>query len=267
MTFLRIFKHLLPRARAWRITVDKTLRRFFSGLTGLGDDSKKFIDDVWLDIFPETTRQIEEFESQFALTDPSTLTEQERRDRLSAAWQALGGQDPRYIQDTLRDNGFDVYVHEWWVTGSEPAVGVDACAVARNPNDVINNPDYMWTMGNPLATMGNTPVTMGGANQLAGYLLVNGVKIACYDTPNTMGNPPVTLGSNRTMGQVNSVTFKNREYDIPTDPDKWPYILYIGGQNFGDVAQIPIARRDEFETLCLKICPEQQWLGIIVEYV
>ena len=36
MTFLRVFKHLLPNARAWRITVDKKLRQFFEGLSGVG---------------------------------------------------------------------------------------------------------------------------------------------------------------------------------------------------------------------------------------
>ena len=29
----------------------------------------------------------------------------------------------------------------------------------------------------------------------------------------------------------------------------------------------PIIIKDEFETLCLKLCPAQQWLGILVEYI
>ena len=57
------------------------------------------------------------------------------------------------------------------------------------------------------------------------------------------------------------------EYFIPSDTDKWHYFLYIGGQVFGDQAQVDPKRKDEFEALCLKICPAQQWLGIIVEYV
>lgn len=262
-----IFRHLLPKARAWQLTINKRLRQFFEGLTGLHDDIIEFIDDVWADMYPQTTRQLDEFEEQFALGDPTGLTEQERRDRIAAAWQAVGGQSPRYIQDTLRANGFDVYVHEWWIPGTEPAVGVQACATKRNPNDVINNPNWQWTMGQPLATMGGPQVTMGGGNPLDGYFLVTGVEIAVFDTPNTMGNPPVTMGSGATMGQIDDVTFVRRERPIPTDTDKWPYIMYIGGVNFGDVAQIPSGRRTEFETLCLKICPDQLWLGMIVEYV
>jgi hypothetical protein len=61
--------------------------------------------------------------------------------------------------------------------------------------------------------------------------------------------------------------FGNKQYNITTDPDTWPYYLYIGGETFGDLAQIPESRRTEFETLCLKICPNQQWIGALVEYV
>ena len=132
MTFLRVFKHLLPNARAWRLTVDKRLREFFSGLSGVGDSVKTFFDGIWLDIFPETTREIDAWEKQFGLPDTG-ITEQQRRDRLDATWKALGGQDPKYIQDTLRANGFDVYVHEWWEPGTEPEPGVKQCVTPRNP--------------------------------------------------------------------------------------------------------------------------------------
>ena len=32
MLFFRIFQHLLPTGKAWRVVVDKALRRFFIGL-------------------------------------------------------------------------------------------------------------------------------------------------------------------------------------------------------------------------------------------
>ncbi len=52
--FLNIFKHLLPNARAWRLTIDKQLRQFFDGLSrALGDDIKLFFDEIWLLIYSE----------------------------------------------------------------------------------------------------------------------------------------------------------------------------------------------------------------------
>ena len=56
-------------------------------------------------------------------------------------------------------------------------------------------------------------------------------------------------------------------YIVPKDMAKWSYFLYIGGQTYGTLASVPLDRKDEFEELCLKICPTQQWLGILVEYI
>ena len=105
--------HLLPNARAWRLTITKTLRSFFEGLTYIWTDPREFIDLVWKDIDPATTRELDMWEEQFDLPNRG-LTESERRDRLAAAWKASGGQSPRYLQDTLQAAGFEVYIHEWW---------------------------------------------------------------------------------------------------------------------------------------------------------
>ena len=113
MIWLNTYKHLLPNARAWRVTIDKTLRRFFEGLTGLPEDAKQFYDLLLCDLDPQKTRELSAWENQFGLLD-YILTEQQRRDRLEATWKALGGQSPRYIQDTLQAAGFDVYVHEFF---------------------------------------------------------------------------------------------------------------------------------------------------------
>ncbi len=74
MSFFRIFQHLLPSGQAWRVAIDKTLRRFFLGLSQQPELTKAYIDDVYLDLFPETTRQLNEWERQFglSLTDMSS---------------------------------------------------------------------------------------------------------------------------------------------------------------------------------------------------
>lgn len=270
MIFLRIFKHLLPRARAWRITVDKELRQFFEGLTGLGSEVKTFFDDVWLDIFPETTRELDAWEQQFGLRDTG-LAEPARRDRLDATWKALGGQDPRYIQDTLQSNGFDVFVHEWWQPGTEPAPGVKQCVTPRNPFTVLRNDNSIsgltMTCGNPAATCGNPAATCGSSSEPIGYPLVNKIlqtvenfKVTCGNPTATCGNPAVTCGAFQVFHDV------EKRYALPIDELKWPYFLYIGGEVFGETSQVSAQRKNEFEALCLKICPAQQWLGIIVEY-
>lgn len=271
MMFLRVFKHLLPNARAWRITVDKKLRQFFEGLSGVGGDVKTFFDGIWLDIFPETTREIDAWEQQFGLRDTGR-TEQERRDRLDATWKALGGQDPRYIQDTLRNNGFDVYVHQWWEPGTEPAPGVKQCVTPRNPLMYLRREftgvSLLVECGEPLAQCGEAFAEAGNGSNPRGYPLVNKILKTEPDIITLCGEAIAEAGEPEALSG-NYFEFKNtlREYIVPTDPEKWPYFLYIGGEVFGDIAQVDPKRKDEFEALCLKICPTQQWLGILVEYV
>ena len=269
MLFFRIFKHLLPNSRAWRITTNKRLREFFQGLSGLGADVKTFLDLIWLDLFPGTTRDLDAWDKQFGL--PNTgLTDQQRRDRLDATWKALGGQDPRYIQDTLQANGFDVFVHEWWEPGTEAIVNVKACATPRNPLLVLKretDPASMVDCGEDDAACGEAFAECGNGIEPLGYTLVNKV---FFTEPNIIpicGEAVAECGEPSALcDNYTDFIERLRNYIIPLDTEKWPYFLYIGGSVFGDLAQVDPKRKDEFEALCLKICPAQQWLGILVTY-
>lgn len=271
MMFLRIFKHLLPNARAWRITVDKNLRQFFEGLSGVGGGVKTFFDDAWLDIFPKTTREIGAWEKQFGLRDTG-ITEQQRRDRLDATWKALGGQDPRYIQDTLRANGFNVFLHEWWEPGTEPVPGVKQCVVPRNPlmylRREFTGASFLVECGVVGAQCGEAFAEAGNSIEPTGYPLVNKIFQTTPDILPLCGEAVAEAGEAEALcGNYTEFRETLREYIVPNDPNKWPYFLYIGGETFGTLAQVDPKRRDEFEALCLKICPAQQWLGMLVEYV
>lgn len=271
MTFFRVLKHLLPDARAWRLVVDKRLRQLFVGLSGSGDAAKKFYDDVFLDIFPGTTRELPEWERQFGL-QASGLSEVARRERLAATWKALGGQSPRYIQDTLRARGFDVYVHQWWVPGTEPEVGVSGAATPRNPLFVIRrefkDAAILVECGEALAACGEDFAEAGNSVNPRGYPLVNKILETVADVIPLCGEEVAACGEEvAACGNFTQYREEVKPYIVPRDPEKWPYFLYIGGENFGDIAQVTPSRKDEFEALCLKICPAQQWLGILVEYV
>lgn len=260
--FLRLYKHLLARGRAWRLVIDKTLRQYFVGLSEWPQDFKDYMGQVWRDIFAQDTTDLETYEDQFAL--PNTdLTEQERRDRLEAAWKAQGGQSPRYIQDTLQNAGFPVFIHEWWEPPGTPP------PTARNPFDYLNDGvhqfDVTMAMGHDTAFMGGDIAYMGAQIKPSGYPLVNKVDIS-LTAPIAMGNNDMFMGGDAGFMNSGEVTIVRKVYEIPNDPTKWPYFLYLGGEVFPELASIPASRRDEFEDLCLKICPTQQWLGILVEY-
>jgi len=255
-----VFKHLLPRGKAWRLTIDKPLRRFFEGLSlALLDTTRQYIDLVWLDMFPETTRALDAWELQWGL--PNTgLSEADRRTRLAGRWAAKGGQSPRYIQDTLQSEGFPVYIHDWWVPGSDPVE-------ARNPFDVVEPPGI--GCGEPLAQCGEPDMQCGESfDPETGYVLVNKIYTAEVQGVTGCGETLAQCGEDvMQCGNYEGFIYRRREYEIPTNPDTWPYFAYIGGETYGTNAVIPAERRDEFEDLCLKICPTHLWLALMVSYV
>lgn len=238
--FLRVYDYLLPRAKAWSLTVDKALRRFFNGLVGLPDDLRTFFISIYLDLFPGSTTVLPQWLAQFGLLAGGG-SEAQQREALAAAWRVAEYQSPKQIQDTLQAAGFDVYVHEWWA---------DMVPTVRIPftylNDTVTPPPAGF--GYPLVNKIPVPTPQDR--------LVMGNKLF------TMGNPKAAMGS-----QSSQILYRDFRYKIPTDPDTWPYFLYIGAQNFPDIAQVDNARKDEFETLMLKICPTEQWLGVMVEYI
>lgn len=268
--WLKIFKHLLPHGRIGRLTIDRTLRQFFQGLTGLGRDAKLFVDQVWLDIFPGTTRELDAWEQQWGLP-AIPLTDAERRARLDARWKSLGGQSPRYIQDTLRARGFDVYVHDWWEPGTELPVGVPGCVPPRDPvlylRREFTGRRVGTNAGESFMLAGEAFAQAGNGLEPLGYPLVNRLLQTVPDNLILAGEffarsgEPIALAGNF-LGYKTQF----QEYVVPNDPAKWPYFLYIGAEDINDVATIDPKRQGEFETLCLQICPTHLWIGVIVTY-
>lgn len=226
--FFRIYQHLLPRARAWRLTTEKTLRSFFEGISAAPSDARDFVDGVWLEIFPSSTNELVAWEEQFGL-----FAAEETADRianLEAEWAAQGGQDPKYLQDTVQAAGFPLYIHEWWSSGPDPYV-------PRDPRLYTDQP-LIGTVqcGEPLAQCGEETAQANGflANE-PGYI----VNLDLTPRP-----PP-------------------RVSDKPAD---WEHFLYWGAETFPNKITVPSVRRRELERLVLRLCPSQQWLVMLVIY-
>lgn len=230
--FFKLFQRLLPTGKAWQIVVDKPLRRFFEGLAETPADVKEFADEVLLDAFPETTRQLGDWERQFGLRQGTS--DEARRLAIDTAWKSTGGQSPKYIQDLLRAAGFDVYVHEWWSSASP--------YVARDPRDYTTQP-----------ITGSFQCFDGpGAPE-------------CFDGPGApycndfLANDPGYL--------VNLDLTKRAPPPVPAESKYWPYFIYIGAETFPNRAEVPDWRRSELEALVLKLKPAQQWVVMLVDYV
>jgi hypothetical protein len=261
--FLRIFQHLLPRSEAWKITIEKTLRDFFEGLTVFPASIKAFFDENWLELWTDTmtTSALTLWEQTHGLYPPwSGLGTHGRKLRVDAAWGALGGQDPTYLQTVIREHGFnDIYIHEWWEPGSDPPV-------ARNPTAVLIG---------TVVECGEPGVECGEGYECGDFLtvasntgwLVNKLTRIGRNYLYLCGEAGVECGeAGVECGEFDGYENVAYEWPIPDDPDVWPYFLYFGDSTFGDSVQIREERRDEFETLLLKYCPTEQWIGYFVEW-
>jgi len=230
------FQHLLPRALAWRTTVATNLRRYVEGLAAFAADVREFIDLVYLDLFPPTTRELSTWETQFAIA--GTGDDASRRLRLAAAWAAQGGQSPDYIQSILHAAGFtEVYIYEWWGVSTGPAW------IPLDPRNYTTQPVvgfYQCEGSSPWECFDPAP-----GEPLAAH---------CDDT---LANEPGYI--------VNLDLTRRAPPAVPDDPARWPYFLYFAGEVFPDLAPVDAARVDELKELILRIAPAQQWIVLMID--
>jgi len=260
--FLRVYEHLLPQgAKTWAMKIGELhLRQFFEGLTELPADVKAFYDEIWLDIFPDDTRELALWEDQFGIVDQG-LTTAERRTRLDGLWKAQGGQSPRYLQDLIAARGFtaaagfsDIFIHEWWdpAGGAGTTQGVPAPA-PRDPGLHLVDSQILV---NKIAT---TQTLFYGAGD---------VGMESTDPDDGAWTPAQWIDAQRsTSGELLDIVRGRVPYTIPVAVVEWRFFLYFGGPTGGTFANVDASRQEEFEDMLLYYCPGQQWLGLMINYV
>lgn len=253
--FLRQLRHLLPDALAWRTkgadwvigddvvigddiviggaTSDSaTLWRFLRGLCVAPEAAVAYVDDVFEDALPSTTRQLADWEAQFGL--PPAANEDARRLQLAAAWSATGGQSPHYLQSVVQAAGFPLYVHEWWSSGPP--------YVARDPRNYTDQPLIGDSQCSALTSQPQCSA-LASQPQCSAFL----------------ANEPGYL--------VNRDLTRRAPPPVPADPSKWRHFMYLGAATFPNRVSVPSARRAELERLVLKLRPSQLWVVMLVDYV
>ena len=272
MLFFKILQHLLPNSQTFRLTIDRTLRKFFEGFGAFFDEAasdpdytlplpspdppRKFVDDVYLDLFPTITRPTARAEwlKQFGLT-PSGVEATEKL-QIAAAWQAQGAQDPKYLQDLLQTAGFSLFVHEWW-DKTLPLLLQTQCG------------DDLAECGEPTAVCSVSPAVRLVRDPRLYTLLPHVGIIQCGDFIAQCGEPSAQC--NDLLGNdpgylVNETLNRRAPPRIPDDAAYWRFIFYVGGETFPDRVAIDPERRAELEQLILQYRPTQQWVVMLVDY-
>jgi hypothetical protein len=101
----RIFdavKILFPPARAFSLFIDNQKRKLIKGLSVLPENVRHEAELVYMDLFPDTTRFPEKWESVFAVLFREDEIEK-RRDILDSLWKINnGGQSALFLQEMLQ---------------------------------------------------------------------------------------------------------------------------------------------------------------------
>jgi len=110
---LDTLRHLLPDSTAWRLVVERTLKKYLRGVATVGSDTVAFVDDVYDDLWPDLTRELTEWLKQFGIDYWAWSNDDDMRDYLDFRWGEDRGQSPKHLQDKLRAAGFTgAYVYD-----------------------------------------------------------------------------------------------------------------------------------------------------------
>lgn len=233
---------LLPEGAIWTLATDEELDQLLEGAA-----------ENWLEAYnavfglgdirdPFKTFLLEELEREFGFLLNPSLSEETRRKQVGAV--KYENTDQRNsagdVQAFLNSAGFEIEVHP-----NDPAV--DPALFA---GDILLN---------------------GGLYQRAPqYLMQCGGEIAFCGHQNEGGTIDAVCG------RFDLFTFKDFEYQLPVEPEVWPFIYFIGGPAVRDgggfltsiaPAEIPLSRKSKFTELVLSSKPWFDWAILIINYV
>lgn len=240
MAFFDTLRHLLPRGRAWRMVVDRALRRYLKGIADYADTVRLFIDEVRDDLDPALTRDLNEWEQEFGIGAAGTVDQ--RRARLQGSWSDGRGQSPAALQDQVREADFDVCIHSWWTDDTSPRTAYDPRNVAQAP--------LVGTV--QCSVLSDQPQCHDGA-------------AATADWPQPQCN---AFLANDPKYLVNSLLDEKPPPAIPADSSLWHQFLYWSGSRY--VREVPAVvegvLRTEFERLIQKLKPAVAWQVANIDY-
>jgi hypothetical protein len=251
---------LMPPGSIWRPKSGGDFDNFQEGLADSIEDVREDLDDLSEVRRPSTTTVLSDLEKEYGLTTDPNLSEAVRRMQLaSKKFPKIRNGSKDHLQDALDAAGFNVQVHEN-SPAVDPAIFLDQAfqMVAGTTNAVAGNQDAF-------------------AGRVGGELLVNGDLI--IQTPAYImqagGVNAFAWNAQAVAGRFDVFNQNIFQYEIPTDPNDWPLVFFVGGDAIRDgsgalteiqLADVPNERKLEFKRTILKIKPTHSWAGLIIDY-
>lgn len=227
---------LLPEGAIWTPAINEDLDKLIAAMS-----------ENWLEAYsaafglgdvrsPLKTQLLQELEREFGILENADLTEATRRKQLAAV----------KFENTNQHNAdgdvqalLNAASFEVQVHHNDPAVDP-----ALFPGDILLN-------GGKYIVNANYLMQCGGGFAFCAH-------------------------QNAVCGYFETFEFIEFEHVLPTDPDAWPFIYFIGGDAVRDgggfltsiaPADVPLNRKDKFIELILSSKPWFDWAVLIINYV
>lgn len=209
---------------------------------------------------PTNTLVLSDLEKEYGVITNDNLTEEQRINLLIPLVYAkkTNGTDDD-LQTKFDQAGFDVTVYQ-----NSPAI---------DPAIILDQNFVMQAQDGTNHYAGNTDAYAG---RVGGDLLVNGPIYGQRPDYFAAGN--IYAGNDQAVsGYFERLIQEPIEYEIPTDPDVWPFVFFVGGDATFDPVTgailtieqglVSSAQEKQFNDIILKHKPMFTWCGRVVTFV
>ena len=255
---------LLPPGSLWVPEEGAGFDLFLDGVAETYEEFRAFAEGLASVRDPRKTFLLSDLEREYGILPDDRIDDETRRATLAARIYMKGQTGSREnLEMALRLAGFDVYVSE-----NSPAVF---------PGFLINNSQCQC--GRDTSVCGNDEAfcsLLGGGSD---ELLVNtdlfssspGYIAQCGGETTVCGNV------NAVCGRFDFDIYTEKVYELPLDPNAWPFVFFVGGpvtrdHGTGEItnimyADVDLIRKAQFEEIILKYKPVHSWAMLFINYV
>ena len=229
---------LLPEGPLWNPKPGGDFDLFLDGISEGIETVRIALEQLAFIRDPYKTPILSDLEKEYGIITKDNVSVDDRIAQLATKiYDRSGTGSKDNLENALQRAGFDVLVHS-----NSPAV--DPALFITNDLLLVNGPIFT-----------RRPAYLGLGEPLNAFI----------------GDPNAVIGF-----FIGLIKDQVKTYNIPTDPDTWPFIFFVGGAatygGGGELtsianAQVLTQRRQEFENIILAYKPVFTWAGILVTYI
>ena len=260
------FDALMPPGPLWVPEIDEGLDQLIEGLAESSEDIAEFLNNLGTIRNPGLTTILSDLEREYGIDVDSNLTEAIRRMRLATkAFENNSNGSVDALQGALDSSGFDT------LTVYENSPAVDPAIFLTEAFQMVAGGDNAFAGFEPVSG----PPSTAFAGRIGGELLVNGDVFSQEPAYLSQAGDTFAGGQLSNAGIFDEFKREQLTYDIPTDPDDWPMVFFVGGAATfaGDGslltianAEVPTEREAELKRTILAYKPIHSWCGLIVTF-